>query len=411
MKLFFTIIYTLLFSSNAFAQWINIGPGGESLSSVSFADANNGWICGANSIFYQTKDGGKTWISIPNFYNFKPHNNMLAVAATASDMVVFIQQLPSVATPSVIYHSQTNSFGVYGYSAGSDALGDYNTLTLRQLSTGIAVGNAGTLALTRDKGFTWTSSTSGTSNDLFAADSPDGTVAYVAGSKGTLRKSVGPSFTSWQALNTTTTARLTGVWFVTPQQGYLVGDGGTAMRTVDGGITWTPMSVGTGADLNAVRFLNATTGFIVGDLGTLLLTTDSGKTWKTEASNTYETLTGIHATTDGAAIWVVGGGGTVLKRGFVALATRHTLSEAAHYQGYPNPFTTTISLDLPQSTNPIVVRLLDPLGRTVLKKDITTTASAICQIDVPAGLSGGWYILQVMVKGQPTENQRLLRLP
>ena len=221
--------------------------------------------------------------------------------------------------------------------AGKDGLGDHNKLSLRQPSTGFAVGNGGTLALTRDKGFTWTNGSSGTSNDLFAADSPDGTVAYIVGSKGTLRKATGPNFTSWQALNTTTTARLTGVWFVTAQQGYLVGDAGTALRTSDGGVTWTTMPVGTAADLNAVRFLSPTTGFIVGDLGTLLLTTDGGKTWKPEASNTYETLTGIDATADGAAIWVVGGGGTVLKRGLVVpLATRSTTA-AARWQAYPNP--------------------------------------------------------------------------
>ena len=104
IKLFFTTICALLLSSPAFAQWTNIGPGGESLSAVSFADANTGWVCGANSIFYSTTDGGKTWTFIPNFYNFKPHNNMLSVAATGGDMVAVLEQLPSVATPTVIYH-------------------------------------------------------------------------------------------------------------------------------------------------------------------------------------------------------------------------------------------------------------------------------------------------------------------
>ena len=80
------------------------------------------------------------------------------------------------------------------------------------------------------------------------------------------------------AVNSGTFARLTGVWFVDVNQGYIVGDGGTARRTTDGGMTWTPMPVGTTINLNAVRFLDANTGFVVGDLGTLLATTDGGKT-------------------------------------------------------------------------------------------------------------------------------------
>ncbi len=414
MKQFFTAICCLLLTSPAFAQWTSMGPGGEALSSVSFADANNGWICGANSIFYRTHDGGKTWSYIPNFYNFEPHNNMRTVAATAADMVVLLEELPTTATPTVIYHSEYNTYNIYGYWAATNGLGDHNTLSLRQLSTGFAVGNGGSLALSRDKGFSWTNVTSGTQNDLFAADSPDGTVAYLAGNKGTLRKAVGPAFTSWRALNTTTTARLTGVWFVTAQQGYIVGDGGTALRTTDGGTTWTPMPVGTIADLSAVRFLNATTGFIVGEVGTLLLTTDGGQTWKPEASNTYESLSSISATADGSTIWVAGGGGTVLKRGPVTvtpLASRSTTAGST-WHAYPNPFTTTLRLDLPPNTASLDVRLLDPAGRLLTQQTVpATVARANYALPLPERLAAGVYLLQVAAPGQAPETQRLVCLP
>jgi len=412
MKLLFTLFCGLLLTGRACAQWASIGPGGEALSSVSFADANNGWLCGANAIFYKTLDGGTTWQTIPNFYNFKPHNNMLAVAATASDMVVLLWQLPSLTTPSVIYYSAYNSFGRYNYLAATDGYGDYNNLSLRQLITGFAVGNGGALALTRDKGASWTSVISGTQNDLFAADSPDGTVAFVAGSKGTLRRAAGPLFTSWQVLNTTTTARLTGVWFVTPQQGYIIGDGGTALRTLDGGATWTRMPVGTAADLNAVRFLNATTGFIVGDLGTLLLTTDGGQTWRPEASHTFETLSSIHATADGSAIWVAGGGGTVLKRGLVVpLATRPTGAKAA-WQAYPNPFTNSLTVSLPAQPGPATIKLLDITGRVVATQAVAAAGSpTVYPLGLPETLAGGVYLMQVQTSAGVTETQRLVRRP
>jgi hypothetical protein len=410
MKLLYTAFCWLLFTGRACAQWVNIGPGGEALSSVSFADASNGWICGANAVFYQTHDGGKSWTTIPDFYNFKPHNNMLAVAATASDMVVLLWQLPSLATPSVIYHSAYNSYGSYGYSAATNGLGDFNNLSLRQLATGFAVGNGGALAMTRDKGFSYASLTSGTQNDLFAADSPDGNVAFVAGSKGTLRRASGPAFTNWQALNTTTTARLTSVWFVTSLQGYLVGDGGTALRTIDGGMTWTAMSVGTNADLNAVRFVDANIGFIAGDLGTLLLTTDGGKTWKPEASYTYETLSSIHATTDGSAIWVAGGGGTVLKREKVVLASQNSVALAA-WQVYPNPFKNVLTVNLPAQSEAVTVKLLDLTGRVIVEQLLAASNSqAACQLSVPDTMAEGTYVIQLSVPSGVLGIKRLMRL-
>ncbi|QKG51966.1 YCF48-related protein [Hymenobacter sp. BRD67] len=409
MTRLFTTLCACLLTTHAFAQWTNIGPGGESLSAISFFDAANGWACGANSILYRTQDGGKTWTSIPNFYNFKPHNNMLSIVATTSDLMVLIEQLPSTASPAIIYHGIRDKAGLYEYLSGPDGVGDYNKLNLRQLATGFAVGNGGALALTHDRGFTWTTASSGTSNDLFAADSPDETVTYLAGSKGTLRKAAGPNFTNWQALNTTTTARLTGVWFVTPKQGYLVGDAGTALRTTDGGLTWTAMPVNTAADLAAVRFLTATTGFIVGDLGTLLLTTDGGKSWQPEASHTYETLTDISATADGSTTWVSGGGGTVLQRGAVVLAGRSPAAGKS-WAAYPTRFTEALNVSLP-GEQAARLKLLDLTGRTLTEQLLPAGKRAeTWPLRVPEQLSAGVYVVEVTFENQAPQTQRVVHL-
>jgi photosystem II stability/assembly factor-like uncharacterized protein len=72
------------------------------------------------------------------------------------------------------------------------------------------------------------------------------------------------------------------VWFTDAVRGFIIGDGGTALRTVDGGVTWSRMPVRTAVNLHDVRFLNANVGFIVGELGTVLLSTDGGLTWQSE---------------------------------------------------------------------------------------------------------------------------------
>lgn len=185
------------------------------------------------------------------------------------------------------------------FNVGDVAYADFTFLSSHTDQLAILVGYNGALHITPAQGRAWQVLSSGTQNDLFGADSPDGNTYYLVGSKGTLRKGFWNSTATSHALDSTCFARLTGVWFVNAQQGYIIGDGGTALRTIDGGMTWLPMPVNTTVNLNAVRFLNATTGFIIGDLGTLLLTTNGGLSWQPEASNIFETLNGIYATPDG----------------------------------------------------------------------------------------------------------------
>ena len=58
-----------------------------------------------------------------------------------------------------------------------------------------------------------------------------------------------------------------------------VGDGGTIMRTNDGGATWTFQQSGTFNALLAVSFVDANTGWAVGQGPTILSTRDGGNTW------------------------------------------------------------------------------------------------------------------------------------
>ena len=66
-----------------------------------------------------------------------------------------------------------------------------------------------------------------------------------------------------------------------------VGDGGTILRTTDGGATWPAVSSGTTKWLARVSFTGANTGTVVGEGGTILRTTDSGVTWKAQSSGNH----------------------------------------------------------------------------------------------------------------------------
>lgn len=397
--------------SSLHAQWANIGPGGQSLSSVAFYDANLGFTCGSAGSIYRTLDGGTTWTLIPNFQTPGLANRLRAVAFGSRTNVFAIWETPSLPQPTTSYIS-TNSGNVFneqGYGSFVNMSIRYPTLGLQSL--GIQVGDAGTLRISTMGGTLWRDVISGTQQTLRDGDCPTGGDCYVVGDLGVVRKNLPGDLLTWRAVNSTTSAQLNGVWFTDPQHGCIVGNGGTALRTANGGTTWTPMPVGTTVNLNDVRFLSAMVGFIAGDFGTVLLTTDGGATWQPESTNTFESLASITATDDGSATWIAGDAGTVLKRGPVVLATTAS-TRFDEWRPYPNPFTQQLVLPMPASSRQIEVQLLDPTGRMLLQQSIGgQTAQREVPLALPPHLAAGVYILQVKQDNQITQTHRITRLP
>lgn len=135
------------------AQWVDTGPGRESLSAISFADPLNGWAGGGNGALFRTKDGGSSWEFLQNFYFFRPHNYIPSIVTLSPDHVVLLWQLASATDPAVIYCSQTKN---YNFLPATNGTGDLNTLSFRQPDLGLAVGGTGTLRLSHDQGLSWT---------------------------------------------------------------------------------------------------------------------------------------------------------------------------------------------------------------------------------------------------------------
>jgi photosystem II stability/assembly factor-like uncharacterized protein len=96
----------------------------------------------------------------------------------------------------------------------------------------------------------------------------------------------------WFLLNSGTTTNLNSIYFPDPETGFVVGDGGLILRTIDGGLTWATSPSGVSENLHDVYFFDQAqdTGVVVGDNGTILRTIDAGLTWATIASGVTENL-------------------------------------------------------------------------------------------------------------------------
>jgi photosystem II stability/assembly factor-like uncharacterized protein len=86
----------------------------------------------------------------------------------------------------------------------------------------------------------------------------------------------------WVPLNSGTGVSLLSVYFTDVNTGYVVGENGTILKTIDGGSNWNAQNSGTANMLNSVYFPDDSIGYAVGDSGTILKTTDGGSNWTSQ---------------------------------------------------------------------------------------------------------------------------------
>jgi len=240
---------------------------------------------------------------------------------------------------------------------------------------GWVVGASGTIRRTYNGGKTWYAQSSGTTSYLYSLDMRSigsTTKGWAVGAGGVIRHS--PTGSSWTAQTSGTTANLYAVRFAADlQHGWIVGDAGTFLRTINGGASWTKITVkypflwttrtvteplrgldfvtndlgwavGTtwviGSDkyamiirttdsgsnwqyqgmnvpadgrvtLNYVDFVDSNNGWAVGYSGVILRTSDGGAHWTKQNSGTTKTLNAVRFLNTNVG-WVVGDGGLIL---------------------------------------------------------------------------------------------------
>jgi photosystem II stability/assembly factor-like uncharacterized protein len=117
---------------------------------------------------------------------------------------------------------------------------------------------------------------------------------------------------NWNFQTSGTSEWLESVHFTDQNTGWIVGWDGTILKTTDGGGNWHSQISGTDFHLYSVYFINNNTGWIVGKAGTILNTTDGGINWSSQTSGTSSYLFSVFFI-DRSIGWVVGGPGAILK--------------------------------------------------------------------------------------------------
>ena len=151
-----------------------------------------------------------------------------------------------------------------------------------------------------------------------------------------LQSSSFPQF--WEYQVSGTTQHLNGVYILDTQTGWICGDAGTLLKTINGGQNWTQVNA-TANDLNSIVFKDVSIGAAVGDNGRIIRTINGGIDWSVVASGTTEQFRKVSSgsgsvfvaagdnglvsvSTDNGATWNIKNTGTTLR--FRAAATAGT---------------------------------------------------------------------------------------
>ncbi|HEY3110802.1 MAG TPA: hypothetical protein VGL23_18735, partial [Chloroflexota bacterium] len=212
-----------------------------------------------------------------------------------------------------------------GWSAQSIGPADLDAVAaLPGTSTAWAVGGGGAVYATAD-GSTWAARAVGATTRHLraiavaaaggaAAGDAGSTAVWAVGDGGTILRSADGG-ASWSTIVVAgVSQRLNGVAAPDPSTAWIVGDVDSSsgspvvLRTIDGGASWFRYELGTTSRLLAVAAAG-TTVWAVGDSGTVLTKSGAGG-WVPHANAAPQTLFGVAAVQGGVA-WAVGANGTL----------------------------------------------------------------------------------------------------
>ena len=183
---------------------------------------------------------------------------------------------------------------------------ELNAISFPTDSIGVAVGDSGVTMVTADAGATWSKIPLLSTDVLYAAFFNDQNSGAIGGDNGRMYVTAGQSRFPVQLPEIGT---IYGITYPSYDVAIAVGGSGLIYRTLDSGRTWKkipPPPIVAGRDLYGVESFNATTYWVVGHGGLALYTPDGGVTWDTSYLNTKNDLYSVSFPDSSGSGWIVG---------------------------------------------------------------------------------------------------------
>ncbi len=250
------------------------------LDSIQFVDPSHGWATGHSenfeSVILYTSDGGLNWneqgstlfaswdLEFVASHFFDDQNGWaLADDKFPSGNLHFAKTLDGGTTWEWVDTGIEGSVNI-GFQG---VLGD---MIFTDTMRGWAIGNHDIVIHTEDGGITWSEQTLPYPEGfgrLQAVDFINNQVGWIGGENLNVTSDGGAT---WSGVDTNMPGDICDIDFFDSQEGWLVGDDGAIMHTLNGLMSGTMISSGTYASLKSVSFITPSKGWAAGDQGTIL---------------------------------------------------------------------------------------------------------------------------------------------
>lgn len=240
-------------------------PVRSALTTVFFADANNGWAGGHDASILGTTDGGKTW----KLLHWAPELNVPVLD------ILFLDTQRGIAVGAYGFYRMTADGGAtWSETENAAAADEYHFNGITRLADGglLLVGEAGGVAYSKDQGVTWTPMASPYEGTFFGAlpHGPAGAILYgLRGNVFVLDTVAGAAPASWRKLETGTYQSMLGAARLADGNIIFVGTAGAIMT--GSVISLRPIKNPDRITLSAVLPLASGGVMAVGDKGAQLL--------------------------------------------------------------------------------------------------------------------------------------------
>jgi photosystem II stability/assembly factor-like uncharacterized protein len=290
------------------------------IQTIDFWNTAVGYTSSADGKIYRTGNSGTTWV--PTF---------LPLNRTISGFYLF--------SPSVVYAAGNNGYITRSTDSGvtwDQMIKSNTTVNLKDISffdiaVGLAIGDNGQIS--RSLGGTeWENIPKITNENLNALVRLDTTRAIAVGNAGTILKTEDKGRT-WRNIGSGTTKKLNSIAFFGQNAGFIAGDEGLALVTLDGGETWIQSATGTLRNFTGVSPGTESKAYFVGEDGTILsytCTTPAGSLGEISGNSQSCVANDIYSVTalpeSGSEIlWRVDGGEIISGQGTNQIEVKWTI--------------------------------------------------------------------------------------
>ncbi|MEO8084337.1 MAG: YCF48-related protein [Ardenticatenales bacterium] len=285
-------------------EWRVEDPGtGQTLRSVAAVDHDHAWIIGGDGdsdcVIRRTENGGAHWQGVYCDAGLRPES--IAFVDVNNGWIVGRGGLIL----------RTTNGGVNWSVQRSDTTDALLNVFAFDDRTAFAVTRGSEILTTTDGGAKWNRRSSGQSEGLFDSYWFDRSNGVAVGSGGLVIRSTDGG-RKWRKIDAGTDQRLYAITFSDPRHGYFLGN--DLRFSEDGGESWHQQLHGP-KTMTDIAFApnSATMGWLIGDEGLIMRTMDGRNWFEDGADLTGRSIRGL-AVVDAENVWAVGTGGTLLHR-------------------------------------------------------------------------------------------------